>query len=97
MLFDAFSSFRIEDTTTRFFPSFASQIRTRMMTAGQFRDTLSLLEMTQAEFARHVGLGLRTVQGYAGARPIPMPVVILTRLLLGGAVSVRDVDGVRQA
>jgi transcriptional regulator with XRE-family HTH domain len=68
-----------------------------MMTREQFRDTLSLLEMTQAEFARHLGLGRRTVVGYANGEPIPVPVMILTRLLLGGAVSVRDVDGVRQA
>jgi hypothetical protein len=38
-----------------------------MMTAAQFRDTLSILEMTQEEFARHLGLGLRTVHGYAMA------------------------------
>ena len=68
-----------------------------MMTAEQFRDTLSLLEMTERDFARHLGLGLRTVHGYAAGRPIPLQVVILARLLLGGAVSVRDLDGVRLA
>jgi hypothetical protein len=71
--------------------------RTRMMTAEQFRDTLSILEMTQQDFARHMGLGLRTVHGYTNGRPIPLQVVILARLLLGGAVSARDIDGVRQA
>jgi hypothetical protein len=68
-----------------------------MMTREQFRDTLNLLEMSQKEFGLHLGISQHTVRGYAAGRPVPMPVVILMKLLLGGALDLKTVDGVRRA
>jgi hypothetical protein len=42
-----------------------------------------------------LGLGLRTVQGYANGRAIPVPVAILINLLVGGVATLHEVDAVR--
>jgi hypothetical protein len=54
------------------------------MTAKQFRLALSNLDLTQEAAADLLGIGLRTVSGYAGGRSIPAPIAILINLMLGG-------------
>jgi hypothetical protein len=65
------------------------------MTAKQFRIALSTLNLTQAAAAELLGLGLRTVEGYANGRAIPVPVAILINLLVGGVATLHEVDTVR--
>jgi hypothetical protein len=64
------------------------------MTAKQFRLALSTLNLTQAAAAELLGLGLRTVEGYANGRAIPVPVAILINLLVGGVATLHEVDAV---
>jgi transcriptional regulator with XRE-family HTH domain len=64
------------------------------MTAKQFRLALSNLDLTQAAAADLLGIGRRTVSGYAGGRSIPGPVAIVINLLVGGVVTPDQVDAV---
>jgi hypothetical protein len=66
-----------------------------MMKASQFRRSLQDLDLTQAAAADLLGLGLRTVEGYANGRLIPVPVAILINLLVGGVATLDQVDAVR--
>jgi hypothetical protein len=66
-----------------------------LMTAKQFRLALSNLGLTQQAAAQLFGLCLRTVNGYAGGKPIPVPVAILINLMVGGVVMPDEVDAVR--
>jgi hypothetical protein len=65
------------------------------MKAGQFRRALEDLDLTQVAAAKLLGLGLRTVEGYAKRRTIPIPVAILINLLVGGVATLDQVDAVR--
>jgi transcriptional regulator with XRE-family HTH domain len=66
-----------------------------LMTGNQFRRALADLGLTQEAAAELLGLGERTVTGYAGGRPIPVPVAILINLMVGGVVTPDEVDAVR--
>jgi hypothetical protein len=48
-----------------------------LMTTNQFGRALADLGLTQEAAAELLGLGERTVTGYAGGRSIPAPVAIL--------------------
>lgn len=55
----------------------------RRMTKGEFRAALDVLEMSQTEFARMIGIEARTSRRYAlGETPVPGAVSVLLRLLL---------------
>ena len=56
--------------------------RVHLVTAKQFRTALDRLGLTQEGAAEVLGLGLRSVHGYAHGRPIPEPVARLLRLLI---------------
>jgi hypothetical protein len=66
----------------------------RPMDASLFRQRLADLGLSQTEAAKLLGLGRWTVVRYAGGRPIPPPVAILLTLLVGGAITLDDVDAV---
>jgi transcriptional regulator with XRE-family HTH domain len=66
------------------------------MKAVHFRRALEDLDMTQAEAAELLGLGPRTMNGYAsGERAIPKTVGIIINLLVGGAITVDQIDAVQ--
>jgi hypothetical protein len=44
------------------------------MTADEFRSTLDRLGLTQAGAAELLDRGIRTIEGYAAGRPIPLVV-----------------------
>jgi hypothetical protein len=62
------------------------------MDASLFRQRLADLNLSQTEAAKLLGLSRWTVVRYAGGRPIPPPVAMLLNLLVGGAVTLDDVD-----
>lgn len=65
------------------------------MTPTQFRSELGRLGISQAAFARALGEHERTIRRWAagdGARGIPLPVVILVRLLSSGKITLADLD-----
>jgi hypothetical protein len=62
------------------------------MTAKQFSARARRPRSHAKAAAELLGLGDRTVTGYAGGRSIPAPVAIL---MLGGAVTPDQVDAVR--
>ena len=62
------------------------------MTADEFRAILAKLEVSQAQMAGHLGIGLRTVQGYAAGERIPPPTEVVLILLRRGTITLQDVD-----
>lgn len=53
------------------------------MTAGELRDALDTLDLTQTEAARRLHVSLRTVQNWcAGTHEVPGPVEVLIRTWL---------------
>jgi hypothetical protein len=65
------------------------------MTKDNFRRALDDLDLTQPAAAELLGLCLRTVNGYANCKPIPAPVGIVVNLMVGGVVTLDQVDAVR--
>ncbi len=67
------------------------------MTPNQFRAALDRLKLSQLGAARLVGADPRTARRWAlGERDVPECVAILLRLLVGGKITVADVDAVRR-
>lgn len=66
------------------------------MTANQFRAALARLDLSQVGAARLVGSDPRTARRWAlGEREIPECVAILLRLLIGGKITIADVEKAR--
>ena len=52
------------------------------MTANEYRDAISGLELTQEAAAAFLGVSLRTAHGYANEQPVPLYIAKLLRLMI---------------